>query len=70
MDRPNIDYLISNHRNRTKRVTGNRMLLNPLVLQNGLQYNKHDMKEIDGYVQVNKGSWILTKEQSERVWDK
>jgi len=56
MDRSNIDYLMSNHHHRTERVTGSRMLLKPLVLQNGLQYNKHDMKEIDGYVQVNKGS--------------
>jgi len=57
---------MSNHHNRTKRETQKGMLLNPLVLQNGLQYYKHDMKEIDGYVQVNEGSWILTKEQAKK----
>jgi hypothetical protein len=56
MDRPNIDYSMSNHHNRTKRETQKRMLVNSLVLQNGLRYYKHDMKEIDGYVQGYKGS--------------
>jgi hypothetical protein len=56
LDRRNIDYSMSNHHNRTNRVTQKRMLLIPLVLQNRLQYYKHDMKVIDAYVQVNKGS--------------
>jgi hypothetical protein len=51
-------------------VTQKRMLLNPQFLQNALQYYEHDMKEIDGYVQVNKGSCVLTKEQAKRVRDK
>jgi len=56
MDRLSIEYLLTNRHKRTKRVTQNRTLLNPMVLQNGLQYNKHGMREIDGYVQVNMGS--------------